>query len=160
MPVFGVGLSQPLFALLMMQHHPLRIPSGWMVTQNHFYDIVPSEVLNEGRLDYPFVQDVLQLHNQHLRMTLDLGWYPDGDPNGSFRLVLIQWDEQPNHNEMPKQSITQMRNGIKYRYTLEPELVGNAWDHPLVDVASTDQGEIAQQINDILARVAQGQLGS
>lgn len=143
-----------------MQHFPLRIPAGWMIAQNNFYDVAPNSVLNEGRLDFPFVQDILQLNNRHLRMTLDLGWYPDGDPRGSFRLALIQWDTPPNHHEMPKQTITQTRNGIKYRYTLEPVLLGNAWDHPLVEFTSTSQHEIAEQIDEILMKVAQGQLGS
>ena len=90
----------------MMQHQSLRIPSGWLVAQNHFYDVTPSSVCSDGRLDFPFVQDILQLRNRNLRMPLDLGWYPDGDPNGSYRLVLVQWDQLPNHAEMPRQTIT------------------------------------------------------
>lgn len=131
-----------------------------MVAQNHFFDITPGEVLDGDRLDFPFVEDILQLHNDNLRMTLDLGWYPDGDPNGSFRLLLIQWDAPPEHSEMPKQSITTTRDGIKYIYALQPVLLGDAWSHPLVDVSSTDQNEIVSQINDSLAQVAEGQLGS
>lgn len=46
----------------MMQHHLLQIPGGWMVAQNHFYDIDPTEVLVDDRLDFPFVDDILQLN--------------------------------------------------------------------------------------------------
>jgi len=143
-----------------MRHHPLQIPSGWLVAQNHFMDVAPAETLEGDRLDFPFVEDILQLRNDHLRMTLDLGWYPDGDPNGSFRLLLIQWDAPPNHSDMPKRSITTKRNGIEYTYALQPVLLGDAWSDPLVDFSSTDQNEVVAQINDTLAEVAQGRLGS
>ena len=143
-----------------MRHHPLQIPSGWMVAQNHLYEVSPDDVLLEcGRLDFPFVEDILQLRNDHLHMTLDLGWYPDGDPNGSFRLLLIQWDTPPDHDAMPKQTITTERNGIEYTYALQPLLVGDAWSHPLVDISSSDQSEIVAHINETLAKVAAGQLG-
>ncbi|MCA9071849.1 MAG: hypothetical protein KDA84_23135 [Planctomycetaceae bacterium] len=143
-----------------MRHHALQIPAGWMVRQNHFYDITPAEALDGDWLGFPFSQDILQLHNDHLRMLLDLGWYPDGDPDGHFRLILIQWDAPPNHSAMPKQTITEVRNGIEYTYVLQPLLVGDPWSHPLVDVSSKDPYEIVTQINDTLAKAADGELGS
>ncbi len=144
----------------MMRLHPLQIPGGWMVAQNHFYDITPADVLDGDRLDFPFVEDILQLSNEHLRMTLDLGWYPDGDPSGCYRLLLIQWDTPPQHNDMPKNSITTKRNGIEYTCTLQPLLVGDAWSDPLIDFSSKDAREIVVQINDTLANIALGQIGS
>ena len=144
-----------------MRHHPLQIPSGWMVAQNHFYDVTPVDaLLDDGRLDFPFVEDMLQLRNDHLRMTLDLGWYPDGDPTGNFRLLLIQWDAPPNHDAIPKRTITTERNGVKYTYALQPTLSGDSWSHPLVEISSADQSEIVAHINDILAEVAAGELGT
>ncbi len=143
-----------------MQHHPLRVPGGWIVARNHFFDVAPADVLNGDQLGFPFVEDILQLRNDQLRMTLDLGWHPDGDPNGSFRLRLIQWDAPPEHDEMPKQSIVTKRNGIEYTYALLPVLLGDAWSHPLVDISSTDQNEIVTQIDDTLAMVTQRQLNS
>ncbi len=144
-----------------MRHHPLQIPGGWIVAQNHFFDITPeAAMLESGRLDFPFVEDILQLTNDYRRMALDLGWYPDGDPNGHYRLVLIQWDAPPKHNDMPKQSIATERNGIEYTYQLQPLLVGDAWSKPLVDFSSRDQGVIVTRINDTLAKVESGELGS
>ena len=132
-----------------------------MVAQNHFFDITPeAATLTTGRLDFPFVEDILQLTNDHRRMTLDLGWYPDGDPEGHYRLVLIQWDAPPEHAAMPKKSITTQRNGIEYTYRLQPVLVGDAWSKPLVEVTSSNQGVIVTQINDTLAKVEAGELGS
>ena len=77
-----------------MMLHPL---------QNHFLEIDPSQaVLESGRLGFPFQEDILQLHRE--RMILDLGWCPDGDPNGAYRLVLIQWDI-PKEQARPKPTI-------------------------------------------------------
>ncbi len=142
-----------------MRLHPLQIPGGWTVVQNHFYDITPSDALDGDRLDFPFVEDILQLTNDHLRMTLDLGWYPHGDPSGNYRLLLIQWDQPPEHSEMPKKTIRVKRSGIEYSYTLQPFLTGDAWSNPLVDVSSRDPNEIAANINSTLAMVEQGQIG-
>lgn len=144
-----------------MRHHALQIPTGWLVVLNHFYEVAPADVLgDDGQLDFPFVQDILQLRNDHLRLTLDLGWYPDGDPHGSFRLLLIQGDPPPNHDAMPKRTITIKRNGMEYIYALQPANVGDGWSHPLVDVSSSDATEIVAAINDTLAKVAAGQLGN
>lgn len=145
----------------MAPHHPLRIPAGWNVVQNNFIEISPSEVISDdGQLDYPFVEDILQLQNNHLRMTLDLGWYPDSDPAGQFRLVLIQWDVPPQHEAMPKKSLTVERRGVNYTYVLQPLHVGDAWSNPLIEITSRDQYEIASRINETLALVFHGKIGT
>ena len=144
----------------MNRHHPLRIPAGWTICQNHFLEIEPEEAsLENGRLDFPFYEDMLHLRNADLRMVLDLGWYPDGDPNGTYRLCLIQWDAPPNHNQMPKRSITIKRNGVTYTYLLEPQQIGDAWSKPLIEFESRDANEIRQRIDDVLDAVVQGRIG-
>ncbi len=143
-----------------MRLHPLEIPGGWMVAKNHFYNINPDEVRKGDRLGFPFIEDILQLSNDSLRMTLDLGWYPDGDPNGSFRLSLIQWDAPPRHNAMPKTSITSKRNGIEYTYKLQPIFLGDAWSRPLMEFSSRDATEVVRRINETLNQIAAGHIGS
>lgn len=142
-----------------MQLHSLQIPAGWMVDQNHFYDVSPAEALAGDRLKFPFVQDILHMRNDYRRLALDLGWYPEGDPDGMFRLVLIQWDKPPQHSDMPKRSITMKRGGLEYTYELQPLRVGDPWSHPLVDFSSRDQTDIVAKINETLAKVELGQLG-
>ena len=93
-------------------------------------------------------------------MALDLGWYPDGAPDGEFRLVLIQWPPPPQHDSMPKQTIEIERNAVKYTYLLEPPLFRNAWANPLVEFRSSDQYAVANCINDTLAKVSLRQIGS
>ena len=132
-----------------------------MIEQNHFYDVSPEDArLSDDLLDYPFFQDILHLRNHQRRMVLDLGWYPDSDPNGQFRLRLIQWDMPPSHKAMPKQTLTTTRDGMKYTYALQPTYSGDAWSSPLIDFSSVDPNEIRAQIDDILARVASGELGT
>ncbi len=79
----------------LMRLHPLQIPGGWNVLQNHFYDVTPAESVDGDRLDFPFVEDILQLTNEHLRMTLDLGWYPNENQAANYRLLLLQWTNHP-----------------------------------------------------------------
>ncbi|WZO97049.1 hypothetical protein EP7_004066 [Isosphaeraceae bacterium EP7] len=45
-----------------------------------------------------FGEDLLQLSHERNSVLLDLGWYPDGDPNGTFRLLAIR--RCPNDEEM------------------------------------------------------------
>lgn len=86
---------------------PLRIPEGWTVGLNKFEDIDP-ETLSAGNKVwlYAFNEDILQISCKLKRkrnddiekqeLIIDLGWYPDSDPNGSFTLLAIlneNWDK-------------------------------------------------------------------
>lgn len=81
---------------------PLRIPSGWVIDFNAFMDIEPEELNpdpNDNKWLTVFVQDIFQISKhfsrkinkkvQQQQVIIDLGWYPDGDPSGQFRLVAI-----------------------------------------------------------------------
>ncbi|NEZ41941.1 hypothetical protein GQA12_10290 [Paenibacillus alvei] len=88
----------------------LKVPAGYAVTYNKFYDIDP--VLSEGN-DYLienwgfFTEDLLQIvklkiHNgkwyipeSEDTLLFDLGWYPDSDINGHYHLRLVdgKWNE-------------------------------------------------------------------
>ncbi len=73
---------------------PLRIPAGWTVSQHEFFELSPGEdVQVEGVLGGSawelFVEDMLQISHAKHEYTLDLGWYPDSDPGGQFRVRLI-----------------------------------------------------------------------
>lgn len=126
----------------------LQIPGGWLVVFNHFYDVEPSEARNGDLLDFPFYQDILYMQNDSRRMGLDLGWYPDSDPDGAYTLQLIQWSAPPMHHEMPKPSIRVKRNEIEYTYDLQPVRWGNPWPKPLV--ARTGEGTVPSDRHDRL----------
>lgn len=70
----------------------LRIPTGWFISYNQFYDISPSKETVES-IDTFFTQDILQLEHKDRNRLMDLGWYPEGDyKNGSYGLVVYEGD--------------------------------------------------------------------
>lgn len=79
---------------------PLRIPGGWTVAFNKLEDVEPEELSPEDeRWPGSFVEDILYIYRDCLRkkkkqlerqrLGIDLGWYPDGDPAGSFLLQAV-----------------------------------------------------------------------
>lgn len=79
---------------------PLRIPSGWAVIINHFADEDP--VIKDGRIvnDHFYSEDLLYIEtirgddgrwvNNVEGHTIELGWLPESDPNGRYRLELLR----------------------------------------------------------------------
>lgn len=64
---------------------PLRISPGWKVEYNMFSEYDPDT--DGSEYAYELYEDLLQLSNNDL--LLDLGWYPHGDINGSYKLYLV-----------------------------------------------------------------------
>ena len=91
------------------QHlQPLRIPGGWTVVFNKFEDSEPEELEEQDkRWLFAFNEDILYMYAttsrkkngeiEQQKLALDLGWYPDGEPKGKYRLLAILNDnwEQP-----------------------------------------------------------------
>ena len=86
---------------------PLRIPGGWSVMFNQFSTLDPETLPPEDRKWLVFfVEDILHIYTDHTRkrnkrvetqrLAIDLGWYPDGDPEGAFRLEAILDDDWIN----------------------------------------------------------------
>lgn len=86
---------------------PIRIPSGWSVLFYKLDSIEPDTLDEEDKawLGH-FVEDILYIEKENQRKVnkkkekqvigVDLGWYPDGDPKGAYRLVAIldhHWEE-------------------------------------------------------------------
>lgn len=91
------------------QHlQPLRIPGGWTVVFNKFENLEPEELDEQDeRWLSAFNEDILYMYAassrkrngeiEQQKLALDLGWYPDGEPGGKYRLLAILNDnwEQP-----------------------------------------------------------------
>ena len=86
---------------------PLRIPSGWTMMINKLEDMEPEELLSEDRTWlFAFTEDILYMYTNMSRkknkelekqtLAIDLGWYPDSDPNGTFRLLAVLNDNWEN----------------------------------------------------------------
>ncbi len=79
---------------------PLRIPCGWTVRLHKLRCGEPAELpAEDGRWLFCYTEDILQLQadlrrrrdhrTETQQLTVDLGWYPDGDPAGAFRLAAV-----------------------------------------------------------------------
>jgi len=85
----------------------LKIPAGYAVAYNEFYDVDPvvsedsdSLIENWGL----FTEDLLQIVKLRINngkwyiperentLLFDLGWYPDSNINGHYRLLLVDGD--------------------------------------------------------------------
>ncbi|WP_444943244.1 hypothetical protein ACJJIK_15305 [Microbulbifer sp. ZKSA006] len=73
----------------------LKLGNDWKITHNEFYNIEPKEVDNYKDSKYPiwsmfFIEDLMQIENSKKELLIDVGWYPDGDKAGMYRLILIK----------------------------------------------------------------------
>ena len=64
----------------------LRIPTGWHVNYNEFREVNPSGDRDDLK------EDLFQAYHAGANRLLDLGWYPDGDAGGAFRVEVYSGD--------------------------------------------------------------------
>lgn len=102
----------------------LRIPTGWEVEWNIFLDEEPTFEAGDQK-SIGFGEDLLQISNKRNAVLIDLGWYPQGDPQGRFRLLAI-------------------------RKTSDKEEMRSSWDKPLRMLEGRSKAEIVQAIEDWL----------
>lgn len=83
---------------------PLRIPPHWTMELNKLEDIDPETLPPEDETWlFAFNEDILYMHSkisrkrnnqtEEQKFSIDLGWYPDGDPKGNFVLQAILNDD-------------------------------------------------------------------
>jgi hypothetical protein len=77
---------------------PLRVPAGWTVVTNMFYNLIPVVTQGEFVNRHLFSDDMLIIEQMRMpglsdpRFILDLSWGPPGDPSGHYRLTLMHGD--------------------------------------------------------------------
>lgn len=132
------------------QRHALCIPAVWLVCKNHFYDITPDQALNNNQLGFPFQEDILYLKNNDLGLAIDLGWYPEGDPNGHYKLYVIKFAPEPRHASMPAKFLKKKYGDYVYMYERQYLQDDDAWRNPILSFQSKNQCEIVDKINQAL----------
>lgn len=84
----------------MFKLQSLRIPPGWEMVINKFLEIDVEQYSSDSDIWLDFTQDIMYIKRKSKRkdknIAIDLGWYPDNDPKGSFHLLVIKddnWEE-------------------------------------------------------------------
>jgi hypothetical protein len=81
---------------------PLRVPAGWLVEYNTLVEFGPDSPPTGDDYRWHHTEDLLQLRSCTVvdgawqvdpdGFLVDLGWYPDGEPTGAYRLVVVRPD--------------------------------------------------------------------
>ncbi|MCY7909143.1 hypothetical protein [Bacillus inaquosorum] len=75
----------------------LKIPAGWTVDYITLKDTDPKNLeANDDTWLFDFNQDLLQISHKTKNLLLDVGWYPEGDPTGSYGIELIKNEDWEN----------------------------------------------------------------
>lgn len=93
----SLNRKMPKYKLL-----PLRIPCGWKVIINNLSDLEPNSLKNEDRLWMTFTQDMLNIKHCKKDILVDVGWYPENDPNGEYKISVIKNNEWEIPTEVHK----------------------------------------------------------
>lgn len=100
----------------------LEIPTGWLVLFNNFVHFEEGEVPTADDYELYLTQDILAVRQispgvdgyseRSGALSVYLGWYPDGEPDGSYRLDLYRKgvDERIGFFEQRSNSI--IRNAL------------------------------------------------
>ena len=88
----------------------VELPSTqWTVSLSKLYDLSPDAAekvigLPDGVTiwDTHFVEDLFQAEDSTSNHLLDIGWYPGGEADGHFRLVLLKKDSGENEYNWQK----------------------------------------------------------
>ena len=87
-----------------ISRQPIQVPSGWIVQNDKFCDVDPERI--DEMEGYTFDEKWFYLESELLvceyekggtKWTLDMGWYPEYQPDGQFVLSLLKnldWDNQ------------------------------------------------------------------
>lgn len=116
----------------------IRIPGGWCVEINHFYELDPDEDLGQRQVQLPpdaqvndVWDDVLRGYFDHSYLwtavrvdrqrTASIEWTPMGAKNGSFELTFAAYAIK-HLTTTPPSSVSRQHEGEKLHYALVPEI--------------------------------------
>lgn len=85
---------------------PLRIPAGWHIEFNKLICTEPQTIDKDDERWFDFTEDIAYIYTvrqrkkdhkiQTQKLGIDLGWYPDCNPNGKFCLQAVLNDDWEN----------------------------------------------------------------
>ncbi|MCF7617769.1 hypothetical protein OZL92_02965 [Bacillus sonorensis] len=91
----------------------LRIPEGWKVAYNKLINIDPDQLEEDSDEWFHFTSSLLLLEHKENQLLLDVGWYVDIEPSGTFYILLIKnqdWENPLEDVEMrrPEELVSQI----------------------------------------------------
>jgi hypothetical protein len=98
---------------------PLRIPSGWAVDFNNFVELGAPDSLSATDREAYLTQDLLSIRSTapddapSSGLILDVGWRPDGDPAGRYRLQVVRPGWQQTGIELSSRRSEIIRDAIE-----------------------------------------------
>ncbi len=110
----------------------IRATDDWRITYHRLFK-VSCEVANSflGQpvtpWDVCFLEDLLQVENLEKQLLLDVGWFPETNPSGSYRLRVIRIN---------------MNEGGAPRYD---------WKNPIVDFRTRSIDELLSEIHRLVS---------
>jgi hypothetical protein len=75
---------------------PLRIPTGWAVEWNTFFEAEP-RFKSWDDTSWHFGRDMLLLSNDHRGVSIDLEWVPAHRASGRFVITAVRQFHDPEH---------------------------------------------------------------
>ncbi|HHQ4309183.1 TPA: hypothetical protein ACSP7Y_005261 [Serratia fonticola] len=63
---------------------PIRVPTGWAISINNFFDIVPTD----KHIDYFYASVLISGDRKLMGLSFDSRYEPEGVPNGEFILAM------------------------------------------------------------------------
>lgn len=140
---------------------PLRIPAGWTIHNNKFYEIDPDfDKSEDDKFWHLFESTLLWAICEHRYCGLDLSWSPMCSPSGRYIMTLVDWRKKQELNiNAPRKRIKVKRDSLIYEYRLhgllvDDETAKNAWRNPAFEFTSTSRVEVTAKLEDILWDVA------
>jgi hypothetical protein len=72
--------------------HPFAFHQNWKIILNEFYNIESTKETFDSDLKFYFMEDLLEIKNIQNGTFIHVGWYPEFDPEGSFKIVVFDSD--------------------------------------------------------------------
>lgn len=108
---------------------PLRVPSGWIITKNNFYNLSPNNKPKYKAYSHDdgwglFDFELIIFNFPKLNYYLDMGWKPEYNPNGKFEMNLVRgedWESVKTFETRSLKKLTEIINDEMLRISLENE---------------------------------------
>jgi hypothetical protein len=97
---------------------PLPFHKNWKIIINEFYDIDSHKESFDSDLKFYFMEDILEIKNIKNGTFIHLGWYPEFNPEGTFKIFISDTDyngkiieefESKSKQEMVNELITAIK---------------------------------------------------